>query len=111
MEERLSRLRLLFVGGDIDLDRLRIDAAPLQARRLRLLKRGTRVSGVSADRAAVFNRIVQARAQITAGVELAELASVRLLVKHVVFAAAPGHGAYSLDIALNAAFAKIVTDG
>ena len=111
VEERLSRLRLLFVGGDIELDRLRIDAAPLQARRLRLLKQGTRVSGGSADRAAVLTQIIQARAQIAAGVELAELTSVRLLIKRVVFTAAPGHGAYNLDIALTAAFAKVETDG
>ena len=111
VEARLSRLRLLFVGGDIDLDRLRIDAAPLQARRLRLLKQGTRVSGASANRAVVITRIVQARAQIAAGVGIAELTSVRLLIKRVVFTAAPGHGSYSLDITLTAAFAKVATDG
>ena len=98
LEERLLRLRLLFVEGDITRDQLRTDALSLQACRKQLLSRLLAAKRSSERMEAMMQTVCEARAELVGHGAVIRISAIRELVQRVTFLPGASRGGFELKV-------------
>ena len=107
VDDRLSRLRLLFVAGEMEMDDLRRHCAPLQKQRLQLGKRYLELNQEVPVRMAVARRLTGAHTELDRSGNLLDLEQVRSLLDQVKFIPTAAHGSYQLMVMASDGFEAV----